>query len=107
MLVAISFSYGDIRIVKHDLCLTDKSHITHEILAYLLEHPASQDTLEGIMQWWLLDRKIKYQMRLVEKALDDLVNQELVIKEKKMDSTNLYRVNNHKLGEIEGSIKKD
>jgi hypothetical protein len=92
--------------MNDELCFPDKSTIAHEILAYLIDNPGARDTLDGIMKWWLLDRKIRYQMTLVEKALDELVDQELVIEEKKMDSTNIYRVNNHRLGEIEGRIKK-
>jgi len=31
-----------------------------EILAYLADHPDAQDTLAGIFEWWLLERKITY-----------------------------------------------
>lgn len=92
--------------MSEDLCLPDKSTIAHEILAYLIDNPEARDSLDGIVKWWLLDRKIRYQMTLVEKALDELVDQELVIEEKKMDSSNLYRVNSHKLEEIAGRMKK-
>lgn len=59
--------------MKRDLCFPDKTRIAHEILAYLVEHPEAQDTLEGIVQWWLLERKIKYQEILVKEALTKLV----------------------------------
>jgi hypothetical protein len=30
-----------------------KTEIAREILAYLLDHPDAQDTLDGISQWWV------------------------------------------------------
>jgi hypothetical protein len=60
--------------VKSDLCFSDKSRIGREILAYLLEHPDAEDTVDGIVQWWLLERKIKHQGRLVKDAVSELVD---------------------------------
>ncbi len=33
--------------------LNDRYQISHEILAYLTDHPEAQDTIEGIMKWTL------------------------------------------------------
>lgn len=44
-----------------------------EILAYLAEYPGAQDTLEGIVEWWLLQRKIERQTARAREALDFLV----------------------------------
>jgi hypothetical protein len=30
----------------------NKAQISNEILAYLVEYPQAQDTLEGIVEWW-------------------------------------------------------
>lgn len=27
--------------------------VAHEILRYLVDHPAAKDTLEGIAEWWI------------------------------------------------------
>jgi len=63
-----------------------KNEIAREILAYLADHPDAGDTLEGIMQWWLMQRRIQNQIVLVEKALNELVSDGYV---KKNTNTNL------------------
>jgi hypothetical protein len=78
--------------VKGNRCLTDKSQIAHEILAYLAEHPDAQDTLEGIVHWWLLERNIKYQMNFVREILDDLVLRGSVRKVELGSSVTLYQI---------------
>jgi hypothetical protein len=49
------------------------STIQSEILEYLSGHPESQDTLDAIAQWWL----VEHQMRIVPQRLK-LVLAELV-----------------------------
>ena len=50
-----------------------KDEIQREILAHLAAHPHSEDTLEGIVEWWLLERTIERGLRDVEGALESLV----------------------------------
>jgi hypothetical protein len=83
-------------IVKGDLCFPDKSQIAREILAYLADHPDAEDTLDGIVQWWLLERKIKYQKSLVQEAIADLVDQKLILTWNDSSSRRRYRANNEK-----------
>ena len=64
-----------------------------EILAYLADHPDAQDTLDGIVQWWLLERKIKYQKKLVGEALTELVARGFIHEWQDVDSRIHYRVN--------------
>ena len=68
-----------------------KSEIISEILAYLIEHPDAQDTLDGVAQWWLLEREIRCQTRAVEEALSELVANGLLVEVKRHYSTPLYR----------------
>lgn len=49
--------------------------IERQILDYLEENPEAQDTLEGIVEWWLLKRKIIEATTAVESALARLVSQ--------------------------------
>jgi len=92
--------------VADTLCLPGKSEIIREILSYLLEHPDAQDTFEGIIQWWLLERKIIYQTSLVEKALAELVTKGFLVKrdpkfsEKTERGLYRYKVNKRKLNDI-------
>jgi len=78
----------------------ESAHIGYEILAYLAEHPDSSDTVEGIIEWWLLEHKIEYQSAQVKEALIDLVAKGLIVEDKRMNSRTRYRLNQHKHGEI-------
>ena len=44
-----------------------------EMLRYLREHPATQDTLEGIMVWWVSEREMKRWLAQVRASLTALV----------------------------------
>jgi hypothetical protein len=77
----------------------DRVQIAREILAYLQEHPKATDTLEGIVQWWLLQRKIIYQTKLVREAIADLVSKDLVL-ERTYGNSMIYQTNRSKQGEI-------
>ena len=91
--------------VKCDLLINDKSKIGNEILAYLVDNPKAQDTLEGIVEWWLLERAIKFQELQVKKALAELVAKGLVIEQKGNNSNIHYRVNQGRLEEIKKLVK--
>ena len=91
--------------MKRNLIVTDKVQIVNEILAYLVDHPKAQDTFEGIVNWWLLERSIKFQEAQVKKALDELVAKGLAIELKGNDSKIRYQVNQSRLEEIEKLVK--
>src|SRR6266571_4271251 len=76
------------------------SHLAHQILAYLAEHPLAQDTLEGIMEWWLLDRDVVQQTSEVTSALEELVAKRLILETRAKDSRAHYRLNPNTLGEV-------
>ena len=84
----------------------DKTQIGNEILAYLVDHPKSQDTLEGIVEWWLLERTIKFQEAQVENALNDLVTEGLILEQKGLNSQTHYRINLSKYNEIQEFFKQ-
>ncbi len=91
--------------VKRDLLITDKSQIGNEILAYFVDHPKAQDTLEGIVDWWLLERAIKFQEAQVKKSLADLVDKGLVVEQKANNSKIHYRLNQSRFEEIKKLVK--
>ncbi len=76
------------------------------ILSYLVENPDARDTLEGIVQWWVLQQRIKEGMAEVRMALDKLVDKGWVLTAKGQDSQVHYRVNRQKLDEIALWLKK-
>jgi hypothetical protein len=76
------------------------SIVASYILAYLAEHPEARDGLEGIMDWWLLEQKIRYEMRVVKEALSELVEHRLIIEEKADRRPPVYHVNPERVGEV-------
>jgi hypothetical protein len=88
------------------MCVTSKAQTAHEVLAYLAEHQDAQDTLEGIVEWWLLEQKIKYRTAEVKEALDELVAQSLVLERKEKGTRVRYRLNRRKVAEISSLLKQ-
>jgi hypothetical protein len=84
----------------------EEDDIKLKILEYLYDNQSAQDTLEGIVQWWLLERHIRQQYTLVRKALSDLVNRGLIIEIKASNTNIFYRVNSSKIEEIKSIINK-
>ena len=79
---------------------SNKRKIAREIMFYLAEHPDSKDTLDGIMQWWLLERKIIYQTNNIQEALAELIENGLVLEHKNRNSQISYSINQGKYGDI-------
>jgi hypothetical protein len=73
-------------------CFPDKAQIAREILSYLSAHPDAQDTLDGIVQWWLRERKSDQHTTLVQEVLGDLVTQGLIEKIRIEGQTPYYRM---------------
>jgi predicted transcriptional regulator len=82
------------------------SQIAAAILAYLAEHPKAQDTLEGIVEWWLLEQEIKRRTAMVREALAELLAKGLVVERKGRDGRMHYRLNRHKRREIAALLKQ-
>jgi hypothetical protein len=74
--------------------------IGHRILKYLVENPNAQDTLEGIVEWWLLDRLTTSNINRVKEALALLVGAHLVLERRGKESRTYYKINPHKFKEI-------
>ena len=93
------------RSVKNNLTLNGKSRIAGEILAYLIEHPDAQDTLDGIVQWWLPECELRYRVALVREAIQELAENGRVIPCTRENSQTYYRINEEKRAEIEEFVK--
>jgi len=63
-----------------------------QILRYLREHPGAQDTLEGIMVWWVSERAIKRWLPQVRKSLAALVASGCVEKHTAANGRVFYRL---------------
>jgi hypothetical protein len=79
---------------------TEESLIAQDILSYLLTHTAAEDTVEGIVEWWLLEEKIKHRTKEVQKVVDELVDESLIVARESKDSKIHYRVNERKMNKI-------
>ena len=75
------------------MCVMDKTQIAGDVLDYLSAHPEAQDTLEGIIEWWLEEQQIIRQTSRVKDALDDLVARGLILERKGHDARTFYRIN--------------
>ena len=83
-----------------------ENEITQEILGYLVNHPQAQDTLEGIIHFWLLEQKIKYQTKMVKEAIEELVESGLILERKIGSSETHYRINNEEFERIKEILRK-
>ena len=92
--------------VNRDLLISDKSQIGNKILTYLVENPQAKDTLEGIVEWWLLEREIQFETTRVKEALSDLVARGLILEKKGSNSQIHYRINQSMLKEIQELFKQ-
>ena len=82
------------------------SRIACEVLRYLLEHPDAQDTVQGITDWWLMERRIDEQSALVKAALARLVDRGFVVEERRGALQLRYRINRGRYEEILQLTKK-
>ena len=61
-----------------------------EILEYLSRHPNGQDTIEGIIQWWVLDVCIRDWEPKISGAIAFLVEEGSLLKKTSADGRVLY-----------------
>lgn len=85
----------------------ERSSIAQGILEYLLNHPEAEDTLEGVVQWWLRDRTIKQKTLVVQKALASLVENGLVVAVTGRDSRIHYRINKSRRKQIASLLRDE
>src|SRR5207249_5251982 len=61
------------------------------IFSYLRDHPSAEDTLEGIVEWWLLETRIRHTVIEVKNALEELVALGLVSVQQHQDGRTCYK----------------
>jgi hypothetical protein len=85
---------------------TEESAIAQDLLGYLINNPDAQDTLEGIVEWWLLQMKLETRTVKVKEALAGLVAKGLIMECTGSDSRLRYRINDLKQGEIRALLDR-
>jgi len=83
-----------------------RSPIFYEILAYFVDHPQAQDTVEGIVEWWLLEQRIKQATTQVKAVLAQLEGEDLVSTREGAAGRVYYRVNRQKMREIRRLLRE-
>jgi hypothetical protein len=63
-----------------------------EILDYLARHPDAQDTIEGILHWWVLDSCIRKYAPRITKTVTQLVKQGFLQQKRSADGNVFYRL---------------
>ena len=76
-----------------------KQAIIQLLLRYLIEHLDAKDTLEGILEWWLL-KDYARQREEVKDALNFLFSREWLTKRETHDYRILYGINQERREEI-------
>jgi len=64
--------------------------IAREIARYLAEHPDAADTLDGIRSWWLTRQRYEDATVLVQRAVDLLVREGVVVGRRIPDGNIVY-----------------
>ena len=86
--------------------LQDKGgRLANEVLGYLLRHPEAQDTVEGIAEWWLLERRVEEALTYVTKVLRELVTKDFLVASKCEDGRIYYRLNRAMEREIRAQLR--
>ena len=67
--------------------------IARDIVRYLVAHPQAADTLDGVVQWWLLGEGHTHRRAFVEQALDWLLAQGLLREIRRVGVPPYYRLN--------------
>ena len=67
--------------------------VVHEILRYLVKHPAAKDTLEGIARWWLDRQQVERRVEEVVHSVRLLVSRGLILERRSKTGEPYYQVN--------------
>ncbi len=67
--------------------------VASDILGYLSKHPSAEDTLEGIVRWLTLEKKVQTTPGIVAHALAQLIDKKLVTARQSAGSPTIYHLN--------------
>jgi hypothetical protein len=67
----------------------------------LSRNPAAEDTVDGILQWWLVHEEIRFRLHEVEAALAELTGRGIIAQRVGEDLRVRYRINPNEHQEIQ------
>ena len=76
-----------------------------EILDYLARHPDAQDTIDGIMHWWVLDACIRNWTPKITETIEQLVQQGFLEQKPSPDGHIFYRVSRQYLATLKQNAR--
>jgi hypothetical protein len=78
-----------------------------EILDYLARHPDAQDTIDGILHWWVLDACLQKWATRIAETVAQLVDQGFLEQHRSADGNVLYRVSPHCLTTLQQRLRQN
>lgn len=78
-----------------------------EILDYLARHPDAQDTIEGILHWWVLDTCIRNWAPKITETVAQLVERGFLEQESSSDGHVFYRASTQYLATLQSHSPAD
>ncbi|MBI3803976.1 MAG: hypothetical protein HY282_09480 [Nitrospirae bacterium] len=91
--------------LDRDLNRRDEETV-RRILSYLLRHPGARDTVEGMTRWWLLEEEIYERFGEISQGLSSLVQEGLILEERRGGTLPLYRLNPDKKDEAKTRVER-
>jgi hypothetical protein len=98
--VVASGGENDLRLIDWARVNEEELQVAYEILQYLIDNPNAQDTIEGIVQWWLKEGTLQRQSVAVGEALSKLVAADLVLARAGKDKQTRYKLNGRQRAKI-------
>ena len=83
------------------------SETAQAILDYLRRNPEAQDTLDGIVQWWLPEQHFTPRVATIREALQELLAAELISEHRGKDAQVSYRITSLGLQKIEANFSEN
>jgi Fe2+ or Zn2+ uptake regulation protein len=87
------------------MCYASKARVARRVLEYLAERQDAQDTLEGIVEWWLVKQQLVEQTATVREALDELVAAGLLVSRPDPNARMFYSLNRLRAEDISTYLK--
>jgi hypothetical protein len=72
-----------------------------EILDYLARQPGAQDTIDGILHWWVLDAYVRKWTPKIAKTVAQLVEQGFLQQKRSSDGKIFYRISPNYLATLQ------
>ena len=78
-----------------------------DILHYLLEHPDAKDTRDGILRWWIPQRRDEPDAQTMQDVLDDLVAKGWMYKREAVANRVIYSMNKDHIKDIQVAVEAE